>query len=77
MTTVKFKTCSSKNTYDRETTMRRKADESDSELINRAVEKLWGKRHHWWSDSGLGLYYGQVVCGSNCVTSRVRVDVGE
>lgn len=30
-------------------------------LINKAVEKLYGRRCQWWDDNGLGIYYGQVM----------------
>lgn len=71
---VTFTTCDREKTT-RETTMRRKREESNAELIQRAVRKVYGRSCHWWRDSGLGLYYGQVVKGSNCVTARVRVDL--
>lgn len=55
-------------------------------IIERAVEKVFGKRCFWWADSGLGLYYGQVMQalratkrnsnpGNSSVTSRIRADV--
>ena len=57
----------------------------DGDLIGLAVQKLYGKTCWWWSDSGLGIYYGQVCYpvpqklggGNNCITSRVRADVEE
>ena len=57
----------------------------DGDLIGLAVQKLYGKTCWWWSDSGLGIYYGQVCYpvpqklggGNNCITSRVRADVKE
>ena len=57
----------------------------DGDLIGLAVQKIYGKTCWWWSDSGLGMYYGQVCCpipqklggGNNCITSRVRADVEE
>ena len=56
-------------------------------IIERAVEKIWGKRCFWWEDNGMGIYYGQVMQalrptkrnsnpGNASVTSRIRVDVG-
>ena len=58
----------------------------DRWIIEKAVEKVFGKRCFWWEDSGLGLYYGQVMQalrptnrnsnpGNSSVTSRIRVDV--
>lgn len=55
-------------------------------IIERAVEKVFGKPCFWWEDNGLGLYYGQVMQalrptkrnsnpGNSSVTSRIRVDV--
>lgn len=55
-------------------------------IIERAVEKVFGKPCFWWPDSGLGLYYGQIMRalrptkrnsnpGSTSVTSRIKVDV--
>ena len=55
-------------------------------IIEKAIEKIWGKRCFWWADNGLGLYYGQVMQalrptkrnsnpGNSSVTSRIRVDV--
>lgn len=55
-------------------------------IIERAIEKIWGKRCFWWADSGLGLHYGQVMealrptknnsnPGNSAVTPRIRVDV--
>ena len=29
--------------------------------INKAIEKIYGKNCFWWADSGLGIYYGQVM----------------
>jgi hypothetical protein len=54
--------------------------------INRAIEKIYGKNCFWWADSGLGVYYGQVMKalkptknnsqpGNSSVTYRMRVDI--
>jgi DNA-binding XRE family transcriptional regulator len=55
-------------------------------IIEKAIEKVFGKTCFWWEDSGLGLHYGQVMQalrptkrnsnpGNSSVTSRIRVDV--
>ena len=57
----------------------------DGDLIGLAVQKLYGKTCWWWSDSGLGMYYGQVCRpipqelggGNNCITPRIGADVEE
>lgn len=68
-----------------ETNLRVK-DETEIEIINRAVTKIWGKNASWWPDNGLGIEYGQVIKpmssygykndnSYNCVTGRLGVDV--
>jgi len=55
-------------------------------IIDKAVEKVFGKPCFWWEDNGLGIYYGQVMQalrptknnsnpGNSSVTPRIRVDV--
>ena len=72
-TTVTFTTCDSEKTV-RGTNMIKADGETYDQLVQRAVRKVYGQACHWWQDSGLGLQYGQVVHGSNCITGRVRVD---
>ncbi len=75
MKTVKFTTCN-REKAEKSTRIRPLADESIAEMIQRAVRKLYGQTCWWWSDSGLGLYYGQVVHTSgNCITYRLRCDI--
>lgn len=53
------------------------------DAINRAVRRLWGRRCYWVSDSGLGLYYGQIGepvparlgGGTNLSTGRMKATV--
>jgi hypothetical protein len=77
--TVTFTPCGHGDT-EKKTRMLRKHEESDAELIQRAVTKLWGRRCWWWADNGLGLFYGQVMelvgQGQNTSrTYRMRVDI--
>jgi hypothetical protein len=57
-----------------------------AQIIDRAVERVYGKSCWWWPDSGLGLGYGQVMYalhptkrnsspGNSAVTGRVRLDI--
>lgn len=70
------------NEYDEEIT----GQDRERWIIEKAIEKIWGKRCFWWADNGLGLCYGQVMQalratklnsnpGNSSVTSRIRVDV--
>ena len=81
-TTVTFMTCNSAHSKTT-TNMIRKDGESDMELTQRAVAKLYGARCFFHRDNGLrhGIY-GQVFrrASRNCdsassVTMQVRVDI--
>lgn len=71
---------------DYETNIREKENDTELDLINRAVAKIWGKSASWNPDNGLGIEYGQVIRpmssygykndnSYNCVTGRLGVDV--
>jgi hypothetical protein len=71
---------------ERSTRMLRGDDEGEGEFIQRATRKIYGARCFWWSDSGLGLHYGQVMTalrptagnsnpGNSSRTYRMRVDI--
>lgn len=53
----------------------------ESEAVDVAIVRLWGRDASLWPDSGItGGAYGQIVTpcrtgGSSCETDRVRVDV--
>ena len=51
--------------------------ESEAQARRRAVAKWYGPSVTWHADQGLGANYGQVVArDGNCLTDRIRIDVG-
>lgn len=58
---------------------------SDRDAVAPAVKKMFGKNAFWFSDSGLGFWYGQVFHpisqklggGNTSDTCRARIDVTE
>jgi len=52
------------------------------EAAGKAIRRWYGRRAFWWSDSGLGGGWGQVMRrmdanNNTSVTDRVRLDVEE